>query len=80
MNNPIFEDYEGTLKVGGSPIRVTVSAAALHGLWGEGSGPQDAAGLFEANRALFEEIVADKLVAGANADDLLRIDDVDLDI
>jgi hypothetical protein len=53
-----FADYEMSLPTKHGPIRVRVTASALHLMWGEGVGPQTAEGLVAANREMIEELIA----------------------
>jgi hypothetical protein len=74
-----FEDFETTIEAGGRPIPVRITGAALHGVWGADSGPQTAQGLFDANRPLFDEVIADKLQAGDVQHGVVVVTDADLD-
>jgi len=62
--DPPFEDFDTTITAGGRPIPVRISRHALHAIWGYGVGPQTAQAIFDENRPLFDEIIADKLQAG----------------
>jgi len=60
-------------------VLVQITADALHTMWGEGIGPQDAEGLIAANRELIDEIVADKLLAGRVHDGMVVISGLDIE-
>lgn len=75
-----FDDFETTIEAGGRPISIRITDVALHGIWGADSGPQTAQGLFDANRPLFDEVIADKLQAGHGQQGVVVVTDVDLDI
>lgn len=53
-----FSDCETSFETKHGPIRVRVTASALHMMWGEGVGPQTAEGLLAANREMIEELIA----------------------
>ena len=53
-----FSDYEMNVETKHGPIRVRVTASALHMMWGAGEGPQTADGLLAANREMIEELIA----------------------
>ena len=75
-----FEDFETTIEAGGRGIPVRVTANALHGLWGAGSGPQTAQGIFDEYRALFDDVIADKIERGDLEHGVAVIRDADLDM
>lgn len=78
--DPQFDDFDTTITAGGQPIPVRVSGEALHAIWGYGVGPQTAQAIFDENRPLFEEIIADKLQAGNVRHGVVVITDDDLDM
>jgi hypothetical protein len=78
--DPEFEDFETTIMAGGVGIPVRVTADALHGIWGFGVGPQTADAIFGENRPLFDEVIANKLLAGDVSNGVVVISDADLDI
>ncbi|PXA86531.1 hypothetical protein DMC47_34300 [Nostoc sp. 3335mG] len=59
-----FEDQQISLEGPFGEIPVTVTADALHMLWGANTGPQDADGLIAANRAMIEQVALMKFEAG----------------
>ncbi|MEH3046527.1 DUF1488 family protein [Sphingomonas adhaesiva] len=75
-----FDDYSYPATIAGRPFTVRVTSTALHALWGEHSGPQDAAGLVAANREMIEDIVAEKYARGGVDHGEIVIADVDLDM
>lgn len=75
----LFKEYETQVEAGGRIIPARITGAALHGLWGADVGPQTPHELFADNRALFEEVIADKLEAGDVSDGVIVITDADLD-
>lgn len=53
-----FSDYEASFPAKNGPIRVHITASALHMMWRAGTGPQTAEGLVAANRDMIEELIA----------------------
>jgi hypothetical protein len=79
-DNRQFDDFETTIEAGGRAVVVRITGSALHGIWGAGAGPQTAQAIFDENRPLFEEAMADKLLAGDVRDGVVVISDADLDM
>jgi hypothetical protein len=80
MDDRAFDDFETTIEAGGRAVPIRVTGSALHGIWGAGVGPQTAQAIFDENRPLFEEVIADKLLAGDVESGVVVIRDVDLDM
>ncbi len=75
-----FEDQTMTVESPFGRIDVVIGGDALHVLWGEGVGPQDAAGLIASNREMLEQIAVMKYEADAVEEDgSLRITDLDVE-
>jgi hypothetical protein len=55
-----FEDQEISVETTFGPTRVRIAGSALHVLWGDGVGPQDAAGLLAANQELISHLATIK--------------------
>ncbi len=79
-DNREFDNFETRIEAGGRGVPICISGSALHALWGTGVGPQTAQALFDDNRALFDEIIADKLLAGDVRGGVVVISDADLDM
>lgn len=75
-----FDDFDTTIEAGGRAVPVRVTGNALHAIWGAGVGPQTAQALFDDNRALFDEVIADKLLSGDVENGVVVIRDADLDM
>ena len=75
-----FEDFTTMITADGRAIPIRITASALHALWGRGVGPQTADGIFWKYRAVFDELVAEKLESGEIRDGLVVISDADLDL
>ena len=73
-----FDDFDTTIMAGGASIPVRITKHALHAIWGAGAGPQTAQAIFDQNRTLFDEAVADKLLAGDTENGVVVISDFDL--
>jgi hypothetical protein len=80
MTDPEFDDFETTVEAGGHPVPILVTGNALHAIWGADVGPQTAQAIFDENRPLFDEIIADKLLAGRVSEGVVVISDADLDV
>jgi len=78
--DPGFEDFETTILAGGVGVPVRITADALHGIWGYGVGPQTAEAIFVENRPIFDEVIANKLLAGDVRNGVVVVSDADLDI
>lgn len=80
MGGREFDDFETTIEAGGRAVPVRVTGNALYGIWGTGVGPQTARAIFDENRPLFDEVIADKLMADDIESGVVVIRDVDLDM
>jgi hypothetical protein len=75
-----FDDQNMTVESPFGRINVVISGDALHVLWGEGVGPQDAAGIIASNREMLKQIAIMKYEADAVEEDgSLRITDLDVE-
>jgi hypothetical protein len=75
-----FDDQRIEIDTAFGPLQVTVTGEALHTLWGEGVGPQDAAGLVAANMALLRHVATIKFEADEGEGDYaVRITGADLE-
>jgi hypothetical protein len=74
-----FADTTITVQTRNAGVPVRITGDALHTLWGEGIGPQDAAGLIAANNELIEEIAGDKLLAGQLDNGVVIITGLDIE-
>ena len=80
MTDPEFGDLETTVEAGGNAVPIWITGGALHAIWGAGVGPQTAQAIFDENRPLFDEIIADKLLAGQVVNGGVVVSEGDLDM
>ncbi len=75
-----FNDTEFTLRAANSPIPVRITGDALHCFWGANTGPQTAEGLILKHRAMLEDIVGDKIIAGdVGSDGVVVVNGMDVE-
>jgi hypothetical protein len=75
-----FEDQTLSVDTPFGPTEVCVTGDALHVWWGEGVGPQDAAGLLAANAELIAHLATIKREAGEIEDDgMVKISSSDVE-
>ncbi len=75
-----FDDHSFTIDSVFGPLTVTVTGQALAALSGQGSGPQEAAGLIAAHRDMIAQIATMKFEADEGEDDhVVRVSASDLE-
>ena len=80
MADPSFVDFDTTILAGGVEIPVRIEASALLAIWGADVGPQTAQSIFDENRLMFDEIVAEKLLVGDVREGIVVVREDDLDM
>lgn len=75
-----FADQRLSIETVFGPTEICITADALHVWWGDGVGPQDAAGLIKANFALIRQLATIKREAGEVEDNgVIRISELDVE-
>lgn len=75
-----FEDQMLSIETPFGPTDVCVTGEALHVWWGAGVGPQDAAGLMEANAELIRHLATIKRETDEEDEDgVIRISEMDVE-